>query len=95
MTAYFVVDLTIPDPQKLKEYEAAANPLLKKHGARVLARAGTGDYDVIEGDWQPRRLVILEYPSLEAIHDFYNDPEFQPVKRVRQAVPGTYTQRAM
>jgi uncharacterized protein (DUF1330 family) len=32
MTACFVIDLTVPDPQKLKEYETAANPLLRKHG---------------------------------------------------------------
>ncbi|MDR3516883.1 MAG: DUF1330 domain-containing protein [Azospirillaceae bacterium] len=88
MTAYFVIDLNVPDPQKLAEYEVAANPLLKKHGAKALTRAGADDYDVIEGDWRPRRLVILEYPSLEAIHQFYNDPEFQPAKKARQAVPG-------
>lgn len=88
MTAYFVIDLNIPDPQKLAEYETAAGPLLKKHGAKVLTRATADDYDVIEGDWRPRRLVILEYPSLDAIHQFYNDPEFQPAKKARQAVPG-------
>jgi len=88
MTAYFVIDLNIPDPQKLAEYETAANPLLKKHGAKVLTRATADDYDVIEGDWRPRRMVIVEYPSLEAIHQFYNDPEFQPAKKARQAVPG-------
>jgi uncharacterized protein (DUF1330 family) len=88
MTAYFVIDLNIPDPKKLAEYETAAGPLLKKHGAKVLTRATADDYDVIEGDWRPRRLVILEYPNLEAIHQFYNDPEFQPAKKARQAVPG-------
>ncbi|GBQ96380.1 hypothetical protein AA23498_2626 [Acetobacter nitrogenifigens DSM 23921 = NBRC 105050] len=88
MTAYFVIDLNIPDPQKLAEYEAAAGPLLEKHGAKVLTRATGDNYDVIEGDWRPRRLVILEYPTLEAIHQFYHDPEFQPAKKVRQAVPG-------
>ena len=87
MTAYFVIDLNVPDPQKLAEYETAANPLLSKYGAKVLTRAAADDYDVIEGDWQPRRLVILEYPSLHAIHEFYNDPEFQPAKKARQAVP--------
>lgn len=88
MTAYFVIDLHIPEPKALAAYEAAANPLLKKHGAKVLTRAAPSDYDVIEGDWRPSRLVILEYPSLRAIHQFYNDPEFQPAKRARQAVPG-------
>jgi len=88
MTAYFVIDLNVPDPQKLAEYETAAGPLLKKHRAKVLARAGADDYDVIEGAWRPSRLVILEYPSLDAIHQFYNDPEFQPAKKARQAVPG-------
>lgn len=88
MTAYFVIDLNVPDPQKLAEYETAAGPLLKKHGAKVLTRATADNYDVIEGDWRPRRLVILEYPSIKAIHQFYNDPEFRPAKKSRQAVPG-------
>ena len=88
MTAYFVIDLNVPDPQKLEEYETAANPLLKKHGAKVLTRGAVDDYDVIEGAWRPSRLVILEYPSVEAIHQFYNDPEFQPAKKARQAVRG-------
>ncbi len=88
MAAFFVIDLNVPDPQKLAQYETAATPLLKKHGAKILTRAGAGDYDVIEGDWQPRRLVILEYPCLDAIHQFYNDPAFQPAKKARQNVPG-------
>lgn len=88
MTAYFVIDLHIPEPKALQAYEAAANPLLKKHGAKVLTRAAPGDYELIEGDWRPSRMVILEYPNLRAIHQFYNDPEFQPAKQARQAVSG-------
>ncbi|WP_115717752.1 DUF1330 domain-containing protein [Gallaecimonas mangrovi] len=88
MTAYFIIDLHIPDPKALETYEVAANPILSKHGAKVLTRAPPSDYEVLEGDWRPSRLVILEYPSLRAIHQFYNDPDFQPAKHARQAVPG-------
>ena len=88
MPAYFVIDLTFPDADKLKQYEAGASPLIKKHGGKVLTRAAEADYSVVEGDWRPQRLVICEFPDRQSIHEFYNDPAFAPFKALRQAVPG-------
>jgi uncharacterized protein (DUF1330 family) len=88
MPAYFVIDLNIPNEEKLKEYERGASVVFKKHGGKVLTRAGEGDYDVIEGDWRPKRLVIIEFPDRQSIHDFYNDPDFAAMKALRHSVPG-------
>ncbi len=49
--------------------------LVRKHG---------GDYDVIEGSWRPDRLVVARYPSRQAISDFYNDPDYVPLKKLRE-----------
>jgi uncharacterized protein (DUF1330 family) len=89
MAAYFVIDLSIPEPDKLKAYEQLVNPVLRKHRAKVLTRGGPSDYDVIEGDWEPTHLVIIEYPSRQAIHDFYNDSDYRPAKELRLGARGS------
>jgi uncharacterized protein (DUF1330 family) len=85
VTAYFVIDLNIPDPQKPREYEAAAGPVLTRYGARVLTRATAGDCDVIEGDRRPRRLVIEEFADRQTIHDRYNDQDNKPLIKMCRA----------
>ena len=81
MTAYFVIDLTVRDAQKLQQYEHDVLDLVRKHGGEFIVRGG--DYDVIEGSWRPDRLVIARYPSRQAISDFYNDPDYAPLKKLR------------
>ena len=58
--------------------------LISKHGGEYLVRGG--DFDVIEGDWQPHRLVLFRFPSRQAIHDFMGDPEYAELKALRQRV---------
>jgi uncharacterized protein (DUF1330 family) len=43
---------------------------------------------VLEGDWQPKRLVLLEFPDLEAAKHFYESPEYQEAKRLREGAAG-------
>ena len=82
MSAYFVIDLTVRDPGKLKQYEQGVMDLVRRHGGEFIVRGG--DYDVIEGDWRPGRLVIARYPSRQAIHDFYDDPDYAPLRILRE-----------
>jgi uncharacterized protein (DUF1330 family) len=53
-----------------------------QYGGRFLARAGKTE--TLEGDWSPRRLVILEFPSYEQAKAWAASPEYAPAKRVRQ-----------
>ena len=82
MSAYFVIDLTVTNPEKLKQYEQGVMDLVRKHGGEFIVRGG--DCDVIEGSWKPDRLVIARYPSRQAIHDFYNDPGYAPFRKLRE-----------
>jgi uncharacterized protein (DUF1330 family) len=57
----------------------AVNPALEAAGARYLVRGGA--HKVYEGDWEPRRIVLLEFPSLEAFEGFYNGPDLSGPER--------------
>lgn len=83
MTAYVVFDVEIRDPGRYQEFMAKVKPALAEAGARYLARGGP--HKVYEGDWTPRRIVLLEFPSVEAWEAFYYGPVYQGLKAVRDA----------
>jgi len=81
MTAYVVIDIKVADPAKMQEYRDLSTIAVSRHGGRYLARGGKTE--VIEGDWQPERLVIIEFPSLQAAHSFYDSPEYVAARKAR------------
>ena len=81
MPAYVIFDVEIRDPARYQEFMAGVKPALEQAGARYLARGGP--HKVHEGDWQPRRIVLLEFPSVEAWEAFYNGPTYQGLKSIR------------
>lgn len=83
MTAYVIFDVRIDDPARYQEFMAGVKPALAAAGAKYLARGG--EHRVYEGDWQPRRIVLLEFPSLAAWESFYEGPVYQGLKAVRDA----------
>ena len=83
MAAYVVVDLEVTDPETYERYRAAVPDIVKKYGGRYLVRAG--DVEVLEGDWQPRRFVILEFPSMDDLKKFYDADDYRDLKATRIA----------
>lgn len=83
MPAYVIFDVEISDTEKYQEFMTGVKPALEKAGAQYLARGG--EHKVYEGDWQPRRIVLLEFPSVDAWEEFYNGPTYQNLKQVRDA----------
>lgn len=83
MSAYVIFDVEIRDPARYQEFMAGVKPALEAAGARYLARGGA--HTVHEGDWQPRRIVLLEFPSVEAWEAFYLGPVYQGLKSIRDA----------
>jgi uncharacterized protein (DUF1330 family) len=81
MSAYAIFDVDIRDMTKYQEFMAGVKPALERAGAKYLARGGA--HRVHDGDWQPRRIVLLEFPSLEALDSFYNGPEYTNLKNIR------------
>jgi len=83
LAAYVITDLEVFDIEHYLAYQQAVKPLLEAAGARYLARGG--EFRVYEGDYQPLRLVVLEFPSLEAVDDFYESAGYQLLEARRRA----------
>jgi uncharacterized protein (DUF1330 family) len=83
MPAYVIFDVDIRDMAKYQEFMAGVKPALEAAGARYLARGGA--HKVHEGDWEPRRIVIIEFPSVSAWEAFYSGPVYQGLKAVRDS----------
>ena len=81
MSAYVIFDVEIRDMNKYQEFIKGVKPAIDAAGARYLARGGA--HKVYEGDWVPRRIVVLEFPSVNAWEAFYNGPTYQGLKAVR------------
>ena len=83
MTAYVIFDVEIRDAAQYQEFMANVKPELEKVGGRYLARGSA--HKIYEGDWEPRRLVLLEFPSVAAFETFYYGPTYQGLKSIRDA----------
>ena len=83
MTAYVIFDVDIHDRAQYQEFMSGVTPALEKAGAKYLARGGS--HRIYEGDWTPRRIVLLEFPSVAAWEEFYNGPTYQGLKHLRDA----------
>lgn len=86
VAAYLLADV-VPDDRdayRSSGYLEAAKELASTHGGRYLARGGATT--LLEGDWEPRRMVIIEFPSMDHLMAFYDDPAYQPWKAVRQEI---------
>lgn len=82
MSVYLIVNSDVKNPEALEEYRNKVPALVKKHGGEYLVRGG--EFEVLEGDWQPTRLVLFHFPSKEAVHALFNDPEYKPLKELRR-----------
>lgn len=81
MVAYIIVDSEILDPVKYEEYKKLTPQAIAKHGGRFLVRGG--QTVTLEGDWRPNRVVVIEFPSLEAARNFYTSVEYTAARRAR------------
>ena len=79
MSAYVIFDVEIFDLTRYQEFMVGVKPALEAAGGKYLARAG--EHRVYEGDWEPRRIVILEFPDIAAFESFYNGPVVKTFKR--------------
>jgi uncharacterized protein (DUF1330 family) len=82
MPAYLINDMDVTDPQLLEEYKKLSPPTVAQYGGKFLARGGT--VETLEGDWAPKRLVILEFPSVEQAKAWVNSTEYATARRLRQ-----------
>jgi uncharacterized protein (DUF1330 family) len=79
--AYVIVDISETDPERAARYREMSGPSVERHGGRFLARGGA--IRVLEGEWQPERLVIIEFTSAEAAHAWFDSEDYRQARSVR------------
>ena len=93
MTAYMIVQTKITNEAQFSEYREAVMPLITSFGGEHV-RGGIAE--LLEGQQDGRGIALFEFPSMEAIHAFWDSSEYKPVKEMRRgaatldvwAVPG-------
>jgi uncharacterized protein (DUF1330 family) len=81
MAAYFIVDLEITDAAGFEEYRQLVPATIEKYGGRYLVRGGR--VETLEGEWQPKRVVVLEFPTVEQAKRWYDSQEYRAPKALR------------
>jgi uncharacterized protein (DUF1330 family) len=83
MPAYVVLNIDVTDPVKYPDYVKVAGATVEQFGGRYLARGGKAE--TLEGSVDPKRVVILEFPSYERAKAWWDAPEYQGPKAIRQS----------
>ncbi len=83
MAAYVVLDVEVTDPQAYEAYKKRSGEVLAQYGGRFLARGGP--HEVLEGTWEPHRIVILEFDSVDQAKAWWSAPEYAEPKAIRQS----------
>jgi uncharacterized protein (DUF1330 family) len=82
MSAYVVLDVEVTDPEAYAEYKQQSQEALARHGGRFIVRGG--DHEVLEGDWNPHRVVILEFATMEQARAWWSSDDYADAKALRQ-----------
>jgi uncharacterized protein (DUF1330 family) len=82
MAAYVIVETDVTDPEQYERYKAAAADAGAAAGGRYVARGG--ELAVLEGDWRPPRLVVLEFDDLAAARRWYDSQGYRQARRLRE-----------
>jgi len=81
MTAYLIFDIEVTDPIGYEDYKRLASPTLAIYGGKYIARGG--NTEVLEGEWIPKRLVVLEFENSERAKAWLNSPEYEEARALR------------
>ncbi len=87
MKAYLIANVDIKDTAIINQYLKASPEVIKKYSGRFLVRGG--EHWVAEGDWNPQRLVIVEFESMQKAKAFWHSEDYKPLKALRQSASKT------
>lgn len=82
MPAYLVADIEVIDRDLYDEYRKGVPATVAAYGGRFLVRGGPTQ--TLEGDWSPKRAVVLEFPDAAALKRWYDSPEYAPLLALRK-----------
>ena len=81
MPAYLIADIEVTNPEGFKKYQEAVPATIEKHGGKYMVRGG--DVEPMEGEWAPKRMVVLEFPNRTTLKKWYNSADYQNIIKDR------------
>ena len=87
MSAYVIVEIDVTDPVGYEEYKKHAAATVYQHGGKYIARGGKTE--VLEGDWKPNRIVVLQFESMERAKEWLNCEEYREPRKMRHRTAKT------
>ncbi|MFD3000351.1 DUF1330 domain-containing protein [Pontibacter toksunensis] len=87
MAAYVIVEVEVTDPATYEEYKKLTPATIAAYDGRFIVRGG--QYETLEGDWKPNRMVMLEFPSVERAKEWWSSPEYTEAKTIRHRAANT------
>jgi uncharacterized protein (DUF1330 family) len=87
MAAYVIVEIEVVDPVGYEEYKKLASASMLRFGGKYIVRGGTTE--VLEGGWKPKRLVVLEFESMQRARDWLNCEDYSEPRKMRHRTART------
>jgi len=82
MPAYVLGEIEVTDPAGYEDYRKQVLAVVTKYGGKFIVRGGR--VEPLEGGWAPKRIVALEFPSMEQAQKWYRSPEYAPLIELRK-----------
>jgi uncharacterized protein (DUF1330 family) len=83
MPAYIIAEIQVTDPTAYEEYRPLAAASVARYGGRFAVRGG--NIDLLEGEPEPERIVVIEFPDADAARRWYRSEEYQKALKIRQS----------
>jgi uncharacterized protein (DUF1330 family) len=87
MSAYVIVEIDVVDPVGYEDYKKRASASVERHGGKYIVRGGKTE--VLEGDWQPKRIVVLQFDSMQRAKDWLHCEEYREPRKMRHRTART------
>ena len=87
MAAYVIVDVKINNVEMYEEYKKLTPASIVAYEGKFIVRGGATE--TLEGDWKPRRFVMLEFPNADRAREWWNSTEYAKAKSIRQSAAST------
>jgi len=87
MSAYVIIEIDIIDSVGYDEYKKLAGATVEKYGGKYIVRGGRAE--TLEGDWNPKRIVVLEFESMQRAKDWLNCDEYREPRKMRHRTAKT------
>jgi uncharacterized protein (DUF1330 family) len=82
MSAFVIAEIDITDAAAYEDYRRQVPEVIARYGGKYIVRGGK--VEALEGGWSPKRIAVVEFPSMEQALKFYRSPEYAPLLRIRQ-----------